>query len=92
MRQVVNSLKPIGARILVPATTHNLADLATDQVTVAGLLPSHLVMGDVDLAVIAGGQASVQTALAAGVPFVASLCSPSRTPMSRSRRTRARPG
>jgi UDP:flavonoid glycosyltransferase YjiC (YdhE family) len=49
---------------------HDLADLASDQVTVAGVLPSHLVMGDVDLAVIAGGQGSVQTALAAGIPFV----------------------
>jgi UDP:flavonoid glycosyltransferase YjiC (YdhE family) len=42
----------------------------SDQVMVAGVLPSHLVMDDVDLAVIAGGQGSVQTALAAGVPFV----------------------
>jgi UDP:flavonoid glycosyltransferase YjiC (YdhE family) len=70
VRQVVSSLVPIGARILVGATTHDLADLASEQVMVAGLLPSHLVMGDVDLAVIAGGQGSVQTALAAGVPFV----------------------
>jgi UDP:flavonoid glycosyltransferase YjiC (YdhE family) len=70
VRQVVDSLKPIGASILVAATTHDLADLASGQVMVAGLLPSHLVMGDVDLAVIAGGQGSVQTALAAGVPFV----------------------
>jgi UDP:flavonoid glycosyltransferase YjiC (YdhE family) len=70
VRQVVSSLVPLGARILVAATTHDLADLASDQVMVAGLLPGHLVMGEVDLAVTAGGQGSVQTALAAGVPFV----------------------
>ena len=70
MRQVVGALEPLGTRILVAATTHDLADLASDQVMVAGVLPSHLVMGDVDLAVIAGGQGSVQTALAAGLPFV----------------------
>jgi UDP:flavonoid glycosyltransferase YjiC (YdhE family) len=57
-------------KVLVAATTHDLADLGSDQVMVAGVLPSHLVMDDVDLAVIAGGQGSVQTALAAGVPFV----------------------
>ena len=70
VRQVVRSLQPLDARILVAATTHDLADLGNSQVMVAGLLPSHLVMGDADLAVIAGGQGSVQTALAAGLPFV----------------------
>ena len=70
VRQVVRALEPLGTQILVAAATHDLADLASDQVMVAGVLPSHLVMGDVDLAVIAGGQGSVQTALAAGLPFV----------------------
>ena len=70
VRKVVRALEPTGAQILVAATMHDLADLASDQVMVAGLLPNHLVMGEADLAVIAGGQGSVQTALAAGVPFV----------------------
>jgi len=70
VRNVVNMLSRLDARILVAATTHDLTDLASDQVLVAGVLPSHLVMRDVDLAVIAGGQGSVQTALAAGVPFI----------------------
>lgn len=38
---------------------------------VAGVLPSHLVMPRVDLAVTTGGQGSVQCAMAAGVPLVA---------------------
>jgi UDP:flavonoid glycosyltransferase YjiC (YdhE family) len=70
VRKVVHALCRLDARILVAATTHDLTDLASDQILVAGLLPSHLVMPDVDLAVIAGGQGSVQTALAAGVPLI----------------------
>ena len=37
---------------------------------VEGVLPSHEIAPRVDLAVIAGGQGSVQSALAAGLPFV----------------------
>jgi hypothetical protein len=47
---------------------------------VAGVLPSHLVMGDADLAIIAGGQGSVQTALAAGLPFVGIPLPPRKRP------------
>jgi UDP:flavonoid glycosyltransferase YjiC (YdhE family) len=70
VRNVVAALSPLDARILVAATTHDLGDVANDQTLVAGVLPSHLVMPAVDLAVIAGGQGSVQTALASGVPFI----------------------
>ncbi|GAA4596798.1 hypothetical protein GCM10023107_38920 [Actinoplanes octamycinicus] len=70
VRAVVRALRPLGARILVAATVHDLADLADDQVMVGGVLPSHLVMPRVDLAVTAGGQGSVQTAMAAGVPLL----------------------
>ncbi len=37
---------------------------------VEGVLPSHEVMAGVALAVTAGGQGSVQTALASGVPLI----------------------
>ncbi len=70
MRAAVGALRPLGARILVAGTVHDLAGLEDDQVAVEGVLPSHLIMPRVDLAVIAGGQGSVQTALAAGIPFV----------------------
>jgi UDP:flavonoid glycosyltransferase YjiC (YdhE family) len=70
VRAAVGGLRPLGARILVARTVHDLAGLEDDQVAVEGVLPSHLVMPHVDLAVIAGGQGSVHTALAAGVPFV----------------------
>jgi UDP:flavonoid glycosyltransferase YjiC (YdhE family) len=70
VRSAVGGLRPLGARILVAATVHDLAGLEDDQVAVEPILPSRLVMPRVDLAVIAGGQGSVHTALAAGVPFV----------------------
>ena len=70
VRHVVANLAPLGARVLVAATVHDLGDLAGPDVCVAGVLPSHEVMPRVDLAVTAGGQGSVQTAIASGCPFV----------------------
>jgi len=70
VRGVVRQLSSLDERILVAGTLHDLGDLASDRVLVAGVLPSHLVMPRVDLAVTAGGQGSVQTAMAAGTPLV----------------------
>jgi UDP:flavonoid glycosyltransferase YjiC (YdhE family) len=70
VRRVVNALRPLDARLLVAATVHDLSDLEGDRILVESVLPSHLIMPRVDLAVIAGGQGSVQTALASGLPFV----------------------
>jgi UDP:flavonoid glycosyltransferase YjiC (YdhE family) len=39
-------------------------------VVVGGVLPSHKIMPRVDLAVTAGGQGSVQCAMAAGTPLI----------------------
>lgn len=49
---------------------HDLADLEDEHGFVEGVLPSHTIMPRVELAVIAGGQGSVQTALASGLPFI----------------------
>lgn len=70
VRQVVNALRALDARLLVAATVHDLRDLEDDRVLVESVLPSHLIMPRVDVAVISGGQGSVQTALASGLPFV----------------------
>lgn len=67
---VVRAVAATGARVLVAGTVHDLGSLATDRVCVGGVLPSHEVFPRVALGVIAGGQGSVQTALAAGTPFV----------------------
>ena len=70
IRAVVASLAALEVRVLVSATVHALSDLAGERVMVAGTLPSHLVMPRVDLAITAGGQGSVQTAMAAGTPVL----------------------
>ncbi|GIG91877.1 glycosyltransferase [Plantactinospora endophytica] len=70
VRAAVRSLAALDARVLVAATVHDLGDLESARVMVGGVLPSHLVMPRVDLAVTAGGQGSVQTAMAAGTPLL----------------------
>jgi len=70
VRAVVGALRGCGARILVAATVHDLRDLSSENVLVEGVLPSHRIMPHVDLAVTAGGQGSVQCAMAAGTPLI----------------------
>lgn len=70
LRSLVQRTKETGARVLVGATIHDVTDLADDRTLVTGVLPNHLVMPRVDAAVMMGGQGSVQTAMAAGTPFV----------------------
>lgn len=67
------------ARVLVAGTVHALGDLSGRRVCVAGVLPSHLVMPRVDLAVTTAGQGSVQTAMAAGTPLLAVPLQPEQT-------------
>lgn len=71
VRGVVRSLASTGARILVASTVHEVAELESDSVLIEKTLPSHLVMPKVNLAVTAGGQGSVQCAMAAGCPLIA---------------------
>jgi UDP:flavonoid glycosyltransferase YjiC (YdhE family) len=70
VRDAVAALRPLGTRILVAGTVHRLDDLEDERVLVGGVLPSHEIMPRVDLAVTAGGQGSVQSALVAGTPLV----------------------
>src|SRR5215207_6571388 len=70
VREAVASLSALDVRILVAGTIHELGDLATDRIMVEGVLPSQLVMPQVDLAVTTGGQGSVQTAMASGTPLL----------------------
>lgn len=71
VRQVVAGLATLDVRVVVAATVHDLADLASDRVAVGGVLPSARILPRVDLAVTAGGQGSLQTAMAAGTPVLA---------------------
>ncbi|MFD0821310.1 glycosyltransferase, partial [Micromonospora zhanjiangensis] len=70
VRRVVRALRPLGVRLLVAATVHELTDLADDRTCVGTVLPSHLIMRRVALAVTGGGQGSVQTAMASGTPVL----------------------
>lgn len=72
VRAAVRELARLDARLLVAATVHraHLADLETERIMIEGVLPSHELMPRADLAVIAGGQGSVQCAVASGVPIV----------------------
>jgi len=70
VRAVVAAVRPLGASVIVAASGHDLRDLEDDSVTVEPLLPSDKIMPRVDLAVTAGGQGSVQTALASGLPLI----------------------
>lgn len=70
VRRVVRAVAALPVRVIVAATAHALGDLDSERVIVGGVLPSHLVMPEVDLAVTAGGQGSVQTAMASGTPLL----------------------
>ncbi len=70
VRKAIKEAAAAGSRVIVAGTVHELGDLAGNDVIVAGVLPSHKIMPRVDLAVTAGGQGSVQCAMAAGTPLI----------------------
>jgi UDP:flavonoid glycosyltransferase YjiC (YdhE family) len=70
VRRVVRAVAASGANVIVAGTVHDLGDLEGPKVTVGGVLPSHKIMPRADLAVTAGGQGSVQCAMAAGTPVI----------------------
>lgn len=67
---LVDAVRRSGARTLVASTIHDVDHLEDEHTCVADVLPNHRVMPNVDLAVIMGGQGSVQCAMAAGTPIV----------------------
>ncbi|MFI5960028.1 glycosyltransferase [Cryptosporangium sp. NPDC051539] len=75
VRAVLEALAPLAVRVLVAATVHPqniFADVTgAANFLVAGVLPSHRIMPDADLVITAGGQGSVQTAMACGAPLLA---------------------
>jgi UDP:flavonoid glycosyltransferase YjiC (YdhE family) len=71
VRRVVRGVAANGANVIVAGTVHDLTDLAGPRVTIGGVLPSHKIMPRVDLAVVTGGQGSLQCAMAAGLPAIA---------------------
>jgi UDP:flavonoid glycosyltransferase YjiC (YdhE family) len=70
VRGVVAAVQKSGVRVLVASTVHDLRDLDGGTVMVEPLLPSDRIMQRVAVAVTTGGQGSVQTAVASGVPLL----------------------
>lgn len=69
VRGVVDAVMRAGVNVLVASTAHDLTDLDGERVLVERLLPSDRIMPRVAVAVTTGGQGSVQTAVASGVPL-----------------------
>jgi UDP:flavonoid glycosyltransferase YjiC (YdhE family) len=70
VRRVVREVAETGVNVIVAGTVHELKDMAGPNITVGGILPSHKIMPRIDLAITAGGQGSVQCAMAAGTPLI----------------------
>lgn len=70
LRQATARVRAAGVRVIVGATLHEHGRHDDPDIVVAGLLPNHLVMPRVDVAVTMGGQGTVQTAMASGTPLV----------------------
>lgn len=70
LRELIAAVSAAGTRVLVGATIHDVRELESDRVMIEGVLPNHEIMPRVTACVIMGGQGSVQTAMAAGTPFV----------------------
>jgi UDP:flavonoid glycosyltransferase YjiC (YdhE family) len=70
LRTVVARVRAAGMRVIVGATIHDFGPVDDTDVVVGGILPSHLVMPRVNAVVGMGGQGTVQTAMACGVPLV----------------------
>jgi UDP:flavonoid glycosyltransferase YjiC (YdhE family) len=70
VRKAVAEVAAAGAQVIVAGTVHDLSGLGGGKIVVGGVLPSHKIMPRVDLAVTAGGQGSVQCAMAAGTPLI----------------------
>ena len=70
VQQAVREVAQTGIETVVAATLHDLSDLAGPKVTVGAVLPSHLILPRVDIAVMAGGQGSLQCAMASGTPVI----------------------
>lgn len=70
VQRAIEAVRRAGARVLAVTTVHELGLTEADDLMLERYLPSVEVMPRVTLAVTAGGQGSVQTALACGTPLL----------------------
>lgn len=67
---VYNILKKMDVRAVICSTVHNKNFGTSTNILVEDFLPSHLVMPLCDLAIIYGGQGTIQTAIASAIPMI----------------------
>jgi UDP:flavonoid glycosyltransferase YjiC (YdhE family) len=70
MQRVYDTISGMNLRAVFCSLANFDIFKSTDNILVADFLPSHLVMPLCDLAIIHGGQGSVQTAIASGTPLI----------------------
>ncbi|MFZ5894484.1 MAG: glycosyltransferase [Myxococcota bacterium] len=70
VERAISAVRRAGARVLAVSTVHELGLAESDDLMIEKFLPSIDVMPRVALAVTAGGQGSVQTAMVSGTPLL----------------------
>ncbi len=70
IERVYEGIKSMNAKIVILSTVHKIKETTHDNILVVDHLPSHKVMPLMDLAIIHGGQGSIQTAIASGTPVI----------------------
>jgi len=68
--QVYHTLQQMEVKAILCATFHSLPEEIPGHIMIRDFLPSHRVMPLCDLAIINGGQGTVQTAISAGIPVI----------------------
>ncbi len=70
MEAVLSILKDMEVKVIICTAVHNLKNGSHPNILIEKHLPSHKVMPLADLAIIHGGQGSVQTAISASTPVL----------------------
>ena len=70
LTRVYEAVKDLNAKVIICSTLHKFREKPQNNILVVDHLPSHKVMPLMDMAIIHGGQGSVQTAIDAGIPII----------------------
>jgi len=70
LQRVYEAVKELPAKVIICSTLHQFREKSDENILVVDHLPSHKVMPLVDVAIIHGGQGSVQTSINSGTPII----------------------
>ncbi len=70
LQRVYEGIKDLDVKVIILTTLHSIKKIENDNTLVVSHLPSHKVMPLMDLAIIHGGQGSIQTAIASAIPVL----------------------